>query len=192
MSKKSDFRSKIENIAYPNGTKSSEANPAWQTPPDFTGELKNQFDSAIMNGMQGAFGLGSFNAFGFPQNQSFPGTEQLSRTDTIFKNLRWYLISNFRQVLSQAYVELGLVQTLVDVPVDDALRGGIDIKSKQLDENQIQELQISLDRDNDINTVGQAAKWNRLFGGAGVLVLVGDQDPEEPLDIDAIKFEHRT
>ena len=146
--------------------------------------IDNSFSGAI--GMGGnPFSIGSFNAFGFPQNQSFPGTEDLSKADPLFNNLRWYLVSNFRQLLSQLYVEIGLVQTIVDVPVDDAIRGGIEIKSKQLDDEQIEELQISLDRNDDINTVAQAAKWNRLFGGAGIIILT-DQDPETPLDLAAI------
>lgn len=139
----------------------------------------------VNNGLGEAIGFGGFNAFNFPANQGFPGTEQISNVNTIFKNLRWYLVSNFRQILCEVYVEIALVQTIVDLPVDDAIRGGLDIKSKELDEDQIKELQISLDRDNDINIVAQAAKWNRLFGGAGVIILT-DQDPEEPLDIDGI------
>jgi phage-related protein (TIGR01555 family) len=128
-----------------------------------------------------------FNPFGFPENQSFPGSAPVEQINTAFKNLRWYLVSNFRQVLNQLYVELGLVQTIVDVPVDDGFRGGVEIKSKQLDEEQIEELQISLDRDDDLNTAAQAQKWNRLFGGAGVLILT-DQDPMEPLQLDQIGF----
>jgi len=148
--------------------------------------LAAQTQEQIKNGLADAVGMTQFNPFNMPgMPGGFPGSETISDTATIFKNLRWYLVSNFRQVLSQAYVEIGLIQTIVDVPVDDALRGGIEIKSKQLSEEQIQELIISLDRDDDINVAGQAAKWNRLFGGAGIIVLT-DQDPEESLDLDAI------
>ncbi len=142
-----------------------------------TGPLMNSFGDAI--------GLGSNNAFNFPQNQGRPSTEQLSNANTLFKNLRWYFVSDFQQMLAELYVEIGLVQTIVDVPVDDGMRGGVQIKSSQLDEDQIEELQTTLERDGDLATVGQAAKWNRLFGGAGVLVLT-DQDPESPLQLDAI------
>lgn len=142
--------------------------------------------ATINNGLGAAIGFGNFGGFGFPQNQGWPGSQQITQATTIFENLRYYLVSNFRQILSQCYVEIGLIQTICDIPVDDAIRGGIEIKSKLLDEDQINELQISLDRDDDINTVGQASKWNRLFGGAGVMILVGDQDPEEPLDLDSI------
>lgn len=136
----------------------------------------------VQNGLAEAVGFG-FG--GFPQGQGSPFSEPISDSATIFKNLRWYLVSNFRQVLSEAYVELGLVQTIVDIPVDDALRGGLDIKSKQLDESQVEELQISIDRDDDLAIIGQAMKWCRLFGGAGIIVLT-DQDPEEPLNLEAI------
>lgn len=110
---------------------------------------------------------------------------QLSQVDTVFKNLRWYLISNMRQPLNQAYTEIGLVRTIVDVPVDDGLRGGVEIKTKQLDEDQLRQLRVEIRKNNDIGVVGQAIKWNRLFGGAGV-VIITNQDPSEPLDLDSI------
>jgi uncharacterized protein len=142
-------------------------------------EIQNDTKKIIQNGLGGAIG---FQDWGFTD---VPNGTQLSQVNTLFNNNRWYLISNMRQLLSELYVEHGLIQTIVDLPVDDGLRGGVEISSKQLDEDQIQELQISLDRDDDINSVGQALKWNRLFGGAGLLIMT-DQDPIEPLDIDAI------
>jgi phage-related protein (TIGR01555 family) len=133
-----------------------------------------------------ALGIGGGHPIGgFPFNQGTGWSAQVESVDTIFKNLRWYMVSNMRQVLNQAYVEFGLLQTIVDVPVDDALRGGIQIQSQQLEEDQIEDLKAFMDRNNDLNKAGQSAKWNRLFGGAGILVLT-DQDPEEPLDLDAI------
>jgi phage-related protein (TIGR01555 family) len=148
--------------------------------------LRNEAAEAaekIMNGaLSDALGFGGGS---FPWNQGVPGTAPVEQVTSIFVNLRYYLISNFRQILNQAYVEFGLVQTIVDVPVDDGLRGGVEIKSKQLDEDEIEKLQSELDRDDDINTAGQAAKWNRLFGGAGILIIT-DQDPETELDVTAI------
>lgn len=150
----------------------------------------NIFEKAtplIENGLGEAIGFGAGQAFGgqsgFPGGNTF---QQVEDSTTLFENLRWYLVSNFRQLLSQAFAEIGLIQTIVCVPIDDGLRGGILLKSKQLDEDQIKELQVNLDRDNDIDTAGWAAKWNRLFGGAGILILIGDQDPELPLDLKAI------
>jgi phage-related protein (TIGR01555 family) len=110
---------------------------------------------------------------------------QLSQADTMFKNLRWYMVSNMRQLLSEMYVELGLIQTIVDVPVDDGLRGGVELKSDQLSEDEMHKLKVVMEQDDDLGVMGQALKWNRLFGGAGV-VIITDQDPSTPLDIDAI------
>src|SRR5690606_29764698 len=148
-------------------------------------------DDKFENSFSEAIGIGGGVNPNFPFGDSIAGiagSAQVENVGTIFRNLRWYLISNMRQVLSQAYVEIGLVQTICDVPVDDALRGGINIKSKQLEESQLEELISTIDRDGDLIEVGQAAKWNRLFGGAGVLVLT-DQDVEQPLDWDSLDNE---
>ncbi len=111
---------------------------------------------------------------------------QLSQTDTLFKNNRWYLVSNMRQLLAETYVEHGLIQTIVDVPVDDAFRGGYDIKSKQLEPEQLEELHAFIDEIGlNQDTLGQAAKWNRLFGGAGIIINNG-QEFDKPLNIEAI------
>lgn len=113
-------------------------------------------------------------------------TAQVSEQDTMVRNLRGYLISNNRYLLSQFYCEIGIAQSLIDVPVDDAYRGGIEIQSKQLDEGQIAELLQEMIEKEDLVISAQTAKWNRLFGGAATIVMT-DQDPNEPLDIAALK-----
>lgn len=131
---------------------------------------------SLANGLAEAFG---FNPWGLPQG---PGgsTEQVSDVATIFKNLRWYLISNMRQPLSQAYAEIGVIQTVCDVPVDDALRGGLEIKSDQLDPDDIDELHAAMEDAGDLEVLAEAARWNRLFGGSGVVAFT-DQNPSKPL-----------
>ena len=130
-------------------------------------------DEKMMNGMPEAI-LGATN-FG----------EQVNQVTSLFKNTRWYMISNMRQILSEMYVEQGLVQTVIDVPVDDAFRGGIKITTKQLDEDQIHELDSQLEEDGELETAAEATKWTRLFGG-GAVVIMTEQDPEMPLDMNAI------
>lgn len=131
--------------------------------------------SVINNGLSEAI-FGTSNPF---------ISNQISESDTMFKNLRWYLISNFRQLLSQAYVEFGIVRTIVDVPVDDALRGGVDIKTKQLDEEQISALVAEMEEEGDFNILAQAMKWNRLYGGAGIIVAT-DQKAEREFNWDLV------
>ena len=111
--------------------------------------------------------------------------QQISEADTLFQSNRWYLLSNMRQLLSEIYVENGLVRTICDIPVEDALRGGVEIKTQQLEPEEIEKLEAVMEEEGDLHTVAQSAKWNRLFGGAGTMVITG-QDPESPLDIDSI------
>lgn len=132
-------------------------------------ELKNSL-STVIQSLGSPYGL---MTTGF-------GSTQVSQVDTFFKNNRWYLVSNIRQILSEIYVEHGIVQTLVDVPVDDAFRGGIDIKSDQLSEEEIQDLIQFADREGVLKNFIQAQKWMRLFGGSAILLINNDK-PETPL-----------
>lgn len=127
----------------------------------------------IKNALTDVLGLGAI------------GGTTLSQDWTLYKNLRWYLISNNRSLLSEMYAELGLIQTIVDIPVEDALRGGIDIFSKQMSPDEIANLQVQLKSHNDIEQAKQAFKWTRLYGGGGILIIT-TQDPTTPLSIDAI------
>lgn len=150
-----------------------------------TKEALSQANEAVNNGLQGALFGSGVPGGGIPTG---PGSQNVSQINQLFPNLRWYFASNFRQVLSEAYVELGLVQTVVDVPVDDALRGGVDIVSKQLSPENLRALMDTVDRADDLPIVAKAAKWTRLFGGGGVMILT-DQDPTTPLDLSLIDAE---
>lgn len=127
-------------------------------------------------------GLGSI---GFPTGVQGPTGAQLSQTNTIWRNLRWYLISNIRQLLTQAYVEIGLIKTICDVPVLDAFRGGVTISTRQLSEEEIRALQVRMEEEQDLTNLAQSKIWGRLFGG-GALIAATDQDPEMPLDMEAL------
>lgn len=167
MAKKKPIRSKtIKNV----NTKTLPPADA-----NFDEFVRNQTQPTIQNGLSQAI-------MGF-----YPGGvgTQLDQVETTFINNRWYLVSNMRQLLSELYAEHGLIQTVVNVPVDDGLRGGVEVKTKQLSEDDLHKLMNCIERNDDINTVGWALKWNRLFGGAGVVVIT-DQDPESPLDKNSI------
>lgn len=117
----------------------------------------------------------------------FPGLggPQISSADTMWNNNRWYLISNFRQLLSQIYAEHGIVQTLVDQPVDDAYRAGFEIKSEMLDGNDIEQIMTYCERHQVIHSLMQSRKWGRLYGGGAIMIFT-NQNPEKPLNIKAI------
>lgn len=109
-----------------------------------------------------------------------PGV-QLSQTDTLFINNRWYLISNLRQLLSQLYVEHGIIQTLVDQPVDDGFSMGYELSSGQLDPDEILDLQSFDEEIGATRSLISGIKWGRLYGGGAVLIIT-NQDPSTPLN----------
>lgn len=133
-------------------------------------EFTNSLSAVIGGILRGGYGLGT--AW---------GSTMVSQVDTFFKNNRWYLISNIRQVLSEIYVEHGIVQTLVDLPVDDGFRGGIDIKSEQLDDDQVTQLENFIETEGILRSFIQALKWTRLFGGGAVLILTDSSNPAKEL-----------
>lgn len=138
-----------------------------------TKEFKNSLSAVIAQ--LGGYGLGT--AF---------GSTQVSQVDTFFKNNRWYLISNIRQVLSEIYVEHGIVSTLVDLPVDDGFRGGVEFMSDEMKQEELEDLNYRMERESVLRDFKQALKWSRLFGGAALLI-VNDDDPATPFDVKNVK-----
>ncbi len=110
----------------------------------------------------------------------------INQVGTLFVNNRWYFVSNFRQLLSEIYVEHGIVQTVVDVPVDDGFRGGIDIITNQISPEDLKKLKNKMEQENDIEILKQTFKWNRLFGGAATMIMT-NQDPATPLELSKLK-----
>lgn len=110
---------------------------------------------------------------------------QNSRLDTIFINTRWSLISNFRSILSEAYAEYGIVQTLVEQPVSDAFSTGFDIITDDLDDSEKRRLLNYVEKNRIIEIIKEACNWARLYGGGGVLVMT-DQNPSTPFEIDRL------
>lgn len=138
-------------------------------------QFKNSLTQVLTGLMPGAYGLGL----------PFSST-QVSQVDTFFKNNRWYLISNMRQVLSEIYVEHGIVQTLVDLPVDDGFRGGVKIKSEQLSEDELADLEKYVVRSGALKGLIQAIKYTRLFGGGGLIIMTKG-DPSKPLKVEDLE-----
>ena len=113
-------------------------------------------------------------------------TNQISQTDTVDVNLRRYLLSNNRALLAQLYCEIGIAQTLIGQPVDDAFKTFPEIRSEQLDEENIEELKKFFEQNKWMQIFKQAIKWSRLFGGGGLFLNV-PQNPASELRIDKIK-----
>jgi len=114
-----------------------------------------------------------------------------------------------RILLSYSYMTQGLVQTVIGQPVEDAFRGGFQIKTTELDEGDLKRLKNTIHRsrkrekatqklarklnpsaainlgNSDITVAMNALKWSRLYGGAG-LVINTDQHYSSELNVEAI------
>lgn len=110
---------------------------------------------------------------------------QLSQTATLIKNNRNYFVSNDRTALTFSYTTHGIVQTMIDQPVEDAFRGGIVIKSRELDADDIQKLQNYMKEDETLDSVKELAKWVRLYGGGGIVINAAGKS-NKPLNINQI------
>ena len=101
--------------------------------------------------------------------------------DTMLQNTQWAPITLMWAALQNFYTTYGIIQTAIDQPVLDALRGGIDITSDgQLSADDIQELQDWLEEGDVLARIIDAFIWARLFGGGG-LVINSEADSEDPL-----------
>lgn len=126
----------------------------------------------------------SVGSWGLPFRNPF--APQNSQLDTMFINTRWSLITNFRSILSEAYAEYGIVQTLVDQPVSDAFRTGYVIKTDELDDAQKRKLYYYIERNRINEIIMEAFNWSRLYGGGGIIINT-DQNPSQPLDYSKIR-----
>ena len=84
-------------------------------------------------------------------------------------------------MLMYMYKTHGLIQTAIDMPVLDALRGGLEFSSDgQLDADDIARLEDYLEENSVLERVGDAFIWARTFGG-GALIINTEGDHEEPI-----------
>lgn len=113
------------------------------------------------------------------------GIDQVSKADTMFKSNRGYLITNMPYLLSEMYGEHGLIETVIDIPVEHALKGGFELSTKQVSEEDLAEV-ISYIEEHDMDEIKYAEKWKRLFGGAGLLTLT-DSNKDRAFKISDIK-----
>lgn len=138
-------------------------------------------------------------------------TQTIAQPYTLAQGNSYVPLTLNRILLSYSYMTQGLVQTLVTQPVNDAFRGGFDIKSTELSDEEIAELQNAIRRprrrtrskkldkfnrrvnpnaavnlgNSDIRVMMDVINWSRLYGGAG-LIINTDQDFSRPLDIERI------
>lgn len=137
----------------------------------------NLLETTMFNSLSGlSSGLGG--------SQDFLGQSNLTSMNPSLQNNIYAPITLMWTNLMYMYRTHGLVQTAIDLPVLDALRGGLDFNSDQLDTNDIEVLEDYLEENAILQRIGDAFIWARLFGGGALIVNSQAQDHEEPLSND--------
>lgn len=131
---------------------------------------KNSIDCALR--------LSDWDSFNY--NQSLSSANAYNNISLDMLSLQWVL-------LTYLYKTYGTLAKVVDIPVDDAYKnGGFDLDADSIDEKDIKNLQDVLEENQDLEQIKIAQKWARLFGGAALIALTGD-DLSTPLDFESLK-----
>lgn len=85
-----------------------------------------------------------------------------------------------QELLSDLYSDNDLAALVVDVPVDEAFRKGVEVQTGSPSEDR--ELSQWMLNNQILSKLADGARWGRLYGSAAIVVGTDDSsDPEEPL-----------
>lgn len=129
----------------------------------------------LNNGLENALG-GNSTA---PQSYS-----PLLDRNGLWYNINAQLITLNGMMLNNAYKCYGLIQTFIDLPVEDAFKGGVIFTSQQLKSEELEDLNNVVKR--DYEEIKNAIRWQRLFGG-GILWL----DDGNGFTSDSLKYQNK-
>jgi uncharacterized protein len=107
------------------------------------------------------------------------GQSELTSFNPIAQNNVYAPLTLNWMQLTYLYKTHGIIQAAIDMPVEDALTGGIEITSDELDKDDLDRLQDSMAKNETLRVGKQAEIWAKLYGGGGIIVNAGD--PEKPL-----------
>lgn len=126
------------------------------------------------NSLQEALRLGECNVdFTQPSLQSMNG----------YNNIATQIITLQQYLLTYLYKTYGILGKIIDIPVDDAYKGGgFTLDADSIDEDDVKDLTDAITRYQDIEKIKTARKWARLFGG-GALIAITGKDLKEPLNV---------
>lgn len=105
------------------------------------------------------------------------GTAKAKRSHNEFT---YALLNNWQQ-LDAAYQSNWLARQIVDAPAEDMTREWRTIKCDGADQIRSEEDRLQVPA-----LISEAISWSRLFGGAVILMITG-QDLEKPINLDKIK-----
>lgn len=122
----------------------------------------------------------------YGSNNGNPFEPTISTPATLLESADYGILTLNRPGITYAYKSFSMVQAVVDKPVDDAFRGGIEIKIPEIDDPEdLALLHEAMELGQDLEIAKLVMKWDRLFGGAG-LIPVTEQDPSTPLNPNAL------
>lgn len=110
----------------------------------------------------------------------------ISAISPLIYNSRMSYMTLQRPLLASMYLENGLLQVLVDLPVEEAFRGEFKLISSELDNEDATKLLQWFYSDSVLGRFKAALKWSRLFGGSG-LIINTPQSKTEVFDVDKVK-----
>lgn len=108
--------------------------------------------------------------------------ERLSTYGTIHQSNNYSMISMNEITLSYMYSTVGVIQTAIQQPVQDAFSRGIEIDSGEISGEDTQEIIDFMEEHEVIEKILDWWTWVRLFGGAGLIINTND-NPAEPLNM---------
>ena len=119
---------------------------------------------------------------------AFP-TSELNSFSTLSYNANYAPLTINWNMLMYLYKTHGVIQAAIDMPVQDAFRGGFDFKSTELDGDDVGDLEDYLENNGVYKRLGKqtGVLQARLFGGAAIITNVEGEDPAKPLDLKRIK-----
>ena len=90
--------------------------------------------------------------------------------------------------LMYAYTTYGILQRIIDVPVYDAFRGGLEIESagNEMNYRDIEDLDESLEEQGILEAMRDGNIWADLFGGGALIFNSEGEDYSKPLDIERL------
>lgn len=109
------------------------------------------------------------------------GQAPVQNLNSTYYSTRYDLYTLRRDNLNNRYATDGIFRTLVEQPVLDATRGDLEIESDLLSADEIEQLKDRIDKKNIIDVLNQKYIWDRLFGGAGLIIEVENQSMDLPL-----------
>jgi hypothetical protein len=113
----------------------------------------------------------------------------LTSFDPLVQNNLYAPLSLNWPLLTYMYKTHGIIQAAIDMPVQDALRGGLNLRSAEIGHDEIKDMQDFLE-EKVFDVFAEASIWRRLYGG-GAIIINTNQDPAEPLkknELRALEF----